>query len=217
MAEEKSNKIITILLAVVITIAAIAIIYVNLPQEKNDENITNDDVTDDNTDDGTDENNNPPATIIFTVTYNDEILSYTLEELENLEAYTGSGSYVKTKLLPETVLINGPYSFTGIKFTTILDEFNSLPEDYNITVTASDGYPSSFTKDQAYGVVDIYTETGDVTGTSGATMILAYKEDGEYITDEEIGPLRVAFVGDDIVTASNIWSKMVVSIEITEI
>jgi hypothetical protein len=47
-------------------------------------------------------------------------------------------------------------------------------------------------------------------------MILAYKEDGSYYSEidpkNEIGPLRIAFLGD-YYTPSGLWLKMVVSIE----
>jgi len=210
MAEENgNNKLITVVLAIVITFAAIAILYVNLPQDQNIETTNNDD---------TDEK--PPAAVIFTATCEDEILSYTLEELENLEAYSGSGNQIKANPLFESneVIINGPFSLIGVQFTTILEQFENLPDNFNITVTASDGYPSSFTKDEAYGTVDVYNETGNVTETTGTTMILAYKEDGEYIPvgDDEAGPLRIGFVGDEVITLSNLWSKKVVSIEIIE-
>ena len=49
-------------------------------------------------------------------------------------------------------------------------------------------------------------------------MLLAYKEDGSYYSeidpDNEIGPLRIAYVGNNVITSSNLWSKMVVSIEV---
>jgi hypothetical protein len=52
-------------------------------------------------------------------------------------------------------------------------------------------------------------------------MILAYKEKDMYYSEidpeGEIGPLRIAFVKDDVITASNIWSKMVVSIDIVSV
>ena len=52
-------------------------------------------------------------------------------------------------------------------------------------------------------------------------MILAYKEDGEYYSEIDpenvIGPLRVAFVDDNVITSSNLLSKMVVSIDVISI
>ena len=116
MVDKKVNKIIKILLVLVICIAILTVVYVNLPEDK-----SIDDTTDNN------EGQNPPATIIFTATYADEILSYTLEELENLEEFSGSGRYVKADPLPDTVIIKGPYALTGVRFSTILEQFESLP------------------------------------------------------------------------------------------
>jgi len=211
MAKENgSNKIITIVLAIIITFAAIAIIYVNLPEGTK----TTDD-TDDETQDET-EDEEEPEDVILTITYESEIYEYSLSDLEDMESYIGSGSYIKTKALPE-VIINGPYTFTGIKFTTLMDQIDDIPKNYNITVTATDGWNSEYTMSQINGNVDTYNETGNITEGDTVIMILAYKEDGEYITDEEIGPLRIAFLGEDVITASNLWSKMVESIEIVEV
>ena len=216
MAEEvKTNKIITLVLALIIVIAAITLVYINIG-----------DTTEDQEADGTEgsgegpseaDDDKPSETTILTVSFGEEIVSYTLLDLEGMESVIGSGSYVKTRLLPDTVLIEGPYNYTGVQFSTILTGFDNLPENYNITITASDGWTSNYTKDQIEGKIDIYDETGVVVSQSGATMILAYKEDGEYITDEEIGPLRVSFIGIDIITASDLWSKMVVSIEVIDL
>jgi len=204
--ENRNETIITIILAIVISLAAITVMYVSLPNssDTHKENNTNGEL--------------PAEETILTLIHDDQTLNYTLSDLEGMEAYSGSGSYIKSKLLKQgTVLIQGSFNFTGIKVSTLLNGINDLPSDYNITVTSSDGWTNEFTKDQVNGIVNVYNETGNVTGTSGATMILAYKEDGEYITDEEIGPLRIAFVGEGVVTLSSDWAKMVVSIEVIEV
>ncbi len=206
MAENNSNKTITIALAVIICIAAIVLLYVNLPQDSTDT---------------TDDNQNTEPLVLLTLIYNNTENEYTLEELENFTSVTDTGRYVKSKLLPDTVLITpdlneSAWSFTGVAVKTLIDEFENIPDKYNITVTASDDWTSEYTKDQVEGTIDIYNETGNVTSTTGATMILAYTQDGEYI-DEEDGPLRIALIGDDVITSSNLWSKMVVSIEIVEV
>ena len=210
---EKTNKMITIVLALLITVAALTIIYVNLPQENDN------DTTDNTPSKNNDQNNTQNEEKILTVTYENEKTNYTLEELEELESFTASGSYVKTKLLPDTVVINGPWNFTGVKITTILDEFSNLPENYNITVTSSDGWTSTYTYNQTQGNVNFYETDGNLTEDASATMILAYKEEGEYLTvgDDEPGPLRIAFIGSKPITESNLWSNKVVSIEITEV
>lgn len=208
MTEKNYSKLITIILSFIILVAIIALVYVNLPEDKiKEEDLSQDDNNDDI---------KPGGEKILSIIYEFQEINLTLTDLEDLEAYSGSGNYIKTKALPD-VIINGPYNFTGVKFSTLISQIDNLPENYNITVTASDGWTSEFTKDQINGDIDLYNETGEIIKKGNVTMILAYKEDNEYITDEEVGPLRIAFVGEDLITASNLWSKMVELIKIIEV
>ncbi len=198
MTEKNSNKILTLVLAVIICISAIVVLYVSLPK-----NETTDNNTDDTTNGNTDNNETEEPVILLTVIYNDTQNEYTLEDLEKFSAVTGTGRQVKSKLLPDTVLITpalneSAWEFTGVAVSTLLDEFENLPSNYNITITSSDEWITEYTKDNVTGIVNIYNETG-INGTSGATMILAYKQDDEYISDE-YGPLRIVFVGSDVIT-----------------
>jgi hypothetical protein len=219
MAEKNNpNKIITISLAIVICIAAIVLLYVNLPQENTD---TTDDITDNTPDETKDNNQIEEPVVLLTIIYNNTKNEYTLKELEDFTSLTGTGRYVKSKALPDTVIITpdlneSAWEFTGVSLSTLLEKFEILTENYNITVTSNDNWTSEYTKDQVNGIIDIYNESGNITSTSGATMILAYKQDSEYIGGD-YGPLRIAFVGSDVITGSNLWAKFVVSIEIVEI
>ena len=111
--EDKTNKIITVVLALIITIAAITLIYVNLAEDTDEE-------TDQDQQDET--NNETDEEIIFTLSYGDEIKEYSLSMLEEIEAYESYGGLIKLGWLPDIVL-EGPYNYTGIKITTLLDEF----------------------------------------------------------------------------------------------
>ena len=212
MLKEK-NMMITIALAIIIVIAAAVIIYVNLPVDnssedtnsKADENQDNTTVNDD---------------IIFSLSYNNSKVNYTLDDLEAIKSFTGQGRYIKTKLLPDSIVIEESQNFTGVPIRFIMDVFEDIPESFNITVVSSDGWTSDFTYDQINGNVDIYNETADIIENETAQMILAYKVDGQYYSEVdpegETGPLRIAFVGsNNPITSSNLWAKLVVSIEIT--
>lgn len=200
MAEEKNtNKIITIVLAIVILIAAFTILYVNLHEEKE---------INDKTPEG-------ELEIIFTLTFSDEVINYTLQELETLESFTGKGTIIKIGWLPE-VKLEGPFNFTGVGFNTLLDQIAYLLENYTVSVYSSDDKTTDYNQSTINGHINIYNESGKITGTGGVTMILAYKKDGKYITDPNEGPLRVAFINDGKITSSKLWAKMVVSIEIVE-
>lgn len=200
MTDVKSkNKIITIALTIVILIAVITIIYVNLP--KDDE--TNDKTT------------NGEVNTVLTLTFGNEIKNYTLQDLEIFETFTGKGTYIRVGWLPE-VKLEGPFNFTGIKFSTILEEIDNLPNNYSISVYSSDNKTTEYNQSTINGQVSIYNESGDISEYGGVTMILAYKKDGEYLTDPEEGPFRIAFINDGKITASNLWARMVYSIEIIE-
>jgi len=203
MPDEKINKIITIILVIAISAAALVFLYVNLPQQYETNDNSDDVITDD--------------TIFLTVTYADVEKEYTLNDLEGFNSVTGSGSYIKTKLLPDSVVIKGPFTYTGVDIISVLNDFNDLPSSYNVTVIASDGWETEYTQNDVKGNVNNYNETGNITGNNNIQMIIAYKEDDEYITDEEVGPLRIAFIGENTITESNLWSKMVTSITITEL
>ena len=159
--------------------------------------------------------------IILTVTFNDYNAKYSLKDLESIQSYTDTGRYIKTKLLPDSIVLSNSLSFTGVRMYKILEDIPNLPDNYNISVISSDDWTVTYTIDDINGKVDVYDEEGNIIPNHDAIMILAYKEDGKYYSEidpeGEIGPLRVAFVDDNIITSSNLWSKMVVSIEIITI
>jgi len=162
--------------------------------------------------------NNEKEEIILTITFGEYTTEYNLDDLEYVESYSGTGRYIKTKLLPESVVISDSVSYTGVRMYRLLNNIPNLPENYNISVVSSDDWTVTYTKDGIDGNVDIFDEDGTILSNETAVMILAYKEDEKYYSeidpDDEIGPLRIAFVKGDVITSSNLWSKMVVSIEI---
>lgn len=166
----------------------------------------------------TDNGEEEEPTVLLTVIFDDYQVNYTLEDIETLDSYSGTGGYIKTKLLPDSIVISDILEYTGVRITTLLDEIPNLPDNYNVSVVSDDGWTATYTMNETLGYVDVYNETGDIIPDETAVMILGYKEDGSYYSEidpeNEIGPLRIAFVGEDVITSSSLWSKMVVSIEI---
>ena len=158
------------------------------------------------------------SSVLLTVIFDEYQANYTLEDIEALDFYLGTGSYIKTKLLPDSVVISDPIKYTGVPITSFLDEIPDLPNNYNVSIISDDEWTVNYTMNETFGYVDVYNEMGDILSNETAVMILAYKEDGSYYSeidpDNEIGPLRIAYVGNNVITSSNLWSKMVVSIEI---
>jgi len=158
------------------------------------------------------------SSVLLTVIFDEYQANYTLEDIEALDFYLGTGSYIKTKLLPDSVVISDPIKYTGVPITSLLGEISDLPDNYNVSIISDDEWTVNYTMNETFGYVDVYNEMGDILSNETAVMILAYKEDGSYYSeidpDNEIGPLRIAYVGNNVITSSNLWSKMVVSIEI---
>ena len=158
---------------------------------------------------------------ILTIIYEDYSIIYNLNDLESMESYTGTGGYIKSKLLPDSVVIENLNLYTGVKIINLIDDISGMPENYNLSIISTDGWFVNFTKNEVMGYVDIYDEMGSIISNQTTVMIIAYKENGEYynVIDEDnvIGPLRIAFVGNDVITSSNLWSRKVVSIHINKI
>lgn len=219
MVEEKiSNKLITIILAITIIIAAVVILYVNLPEDNNE--IKSDDETgqeeeEEQEEQEEEEPEEEEPEFVFNLTYKGNQTNYSLEELEGLESYSCTTTMIKVGFLPE-VVTEGPNEFTGIKISTLLSQIDNLPENYNISVKTSDGWIIEYNMSEIEGNLDIYNESGVIVNNTGATMMLAYKMNGENLLESE-GPLRIIFCHDEFYTPSLYWAKLVISVELIEL
>jgi len=222
---QNQNMLITAALAIVIIIAIGAFAYTNLfsPDDTiNDD--TNNENTDDSTEDTEDESDettdeNTEDEILLTIIDNGVNYTYTLSDLEAMESVSGSGRYIKTKLLPDTVILGDIYNYTGVTISSLLDDVDISAELYQVNITASDGWTTTYSMNESVGEVDVYDENGTIAEDETSEMIVAYKENGEYYSeidpDSEVGPLRIAFVGENTpITSSSLWAKMITTIEI---
>jgi hypothetical protein len=197
--KQNTNKIITAVLAVALLLAVAVLIYVYLPRSQ--------------------ENQTPGPTpgqtnnTILTVIYGGYTRNYTLQDIEAFPSFTGSGGYIKTKTLP-SVSTTGPFNYTGVNVSYLVDQIPNLPSPHSIRVTSSDNYSVLYNWSQIQGDVPIYNGTGNITGSSGMTMLLAYKEQGNLINDTNGGPLRVVYVDNEGFTPSGLWAKLVRTITV---
>ncbi len=191
-----SYKIITIVLALIIIIAAITIIYTSLPKNENETENTN--------------GNQQENGIVLRMLYNDTYKNYALDQLQELESLTGSGGYINA-----INVTSGPYELTGVSISTLLEQFDILSENYSINVKAIDNYSRIFNLSYINGDIPVFNDTGEQIGIGDAIMIINYKENGDYLADSD-GPLRLAFIYEDGFTSSKIWIKQVVSILIID-
>jgi len=143
----------------------------------------------------------------LTLRYEGEELLFTYDDLTSLEAYAGNGGRLKV-----TGEVTGPFSYTGVRLLTFINQFDAPPASYKAVVVSEDGLVQTFTAAETAGDVMVYTTQGEENGVGGVTMMLAYKEEGA--TDFSGGPFRIAWVNTgQPVTDAFLWSKYVCSID----
>ncbi len=135
----------------------------------------------------------------------DETRGYTLDEIRAMPSYTAGGGFKKS-----TGTIVGPFNYTGVNITYLADLVGGITPSESMKITASDGYSMTYTYEQVMGEIATYEGT-----TGPLTLVIAYEEDGNPISSDCGGPLRIAFVGSDSpITDGHFWCKYVSKIEI---
>lgn len=179
------ETILTGILAGLILIAAIVVIYYNLPESEEEKEI------------------------VLSVSAEGVVWEYRLNDLENMEEYRGYGG-MKTK-----AGMGEPNEYSGVRVSTLLEKVGISTNLTNVElrVTAADGYNTTFNITVLEEFSDVYDASGNSTNGT-ATLIIAYKENGAYV-DEENGPLRMAYVGEEpLFTNSSFWVKQVTTIDV---
>ena len=201
-----TNKILTIFLAVIICIAAVVLLYVNLPKDETIE------------DNETEDQEKP--VVVLTVIYGDEQTNYTLKELESMETITGYGGSRKS-----TGEVKSQGIYTGVPVSKLVELISGDITNYSLFVISNekgDIQNQTYNYTTIQGNINIYNSTNASDDTpieiGGVTMIVCYEKDGEYLDEDSDGKIKIAFVNKDEekITASSLWWKFVVSLEIIE-
>lgn len=197
----KTNTMIGAVVAIAIIISVAVLVYVNLPKQ-----------IDNNQDDTTPPETNPT---IFTLSFDDERINFSMADLERLEPYTAKGGY-----RTQTGSIKGYGNYTGVNITTLMNQLETPPLQYSLKVTSlNDGVLENTTYNltTVLGNVNIYNpdnpEDADPIGTGNLTMVLAYKYEGNWLNETNDGKLKIVFLDEQgSITKSSLWWKKVISI-----
>jgi hypothetical protein len=161
---------------------------------------------------GQGEGGNDEGNSLLTIHVGSQFYNYTLDDLTALQNVTGQGSYIN-----QARKITGPFTYTGITVSVLLSSIPSLPTTYTFRAMAKDGYTLSYSMEEMNGHVMVFNETGVEAGTGNLTMIVAYKQNNAFMSENANGPLRIAFVDTEpAITNSGLWLSSLTEIEITE-
>ena len=201
----ETNRIMTIALAVVITIAAVTVLYINLPKDGTDNDINN--------------KNGEAEENILTVKFGNIYQNYTLSDLEDFGSITGIGGYRTQK--PSIV---GPDNYTGVSISMLVEDIAGEIENYSVIVTSDEEGTienKTYNYSMVLGNVDIYdpenASNEEPLGNSGATMVVCFEKNGVPFDESKDGTLKIGYVSEEgAITSASLWWKFVVSIEIVD-
>jgi DMSO/TMAO reductase YedYZ molybdopterin-dependent catalytic subunit len=177
---------------VIVTIASLSVLFLLQPQDQGE------------------------LDIVLTINVDDAGTNYTLDDLTTLPNVTASAGFVKTGTNP--YIIVEPSIWTGIPLVHLLSLTGNLPANYSLQVLSSDGYITYFTMAEVQGSNEAYnSSTADPIGLQNFTMVLAYVQNGELLTNETGGPLRLVLIPDgDYLSAGHSWPKYVREITVID-
>ncbi len=155
--------------------------------------------------------------VVLTVSIIDTTKNYTMEELMEFPSFSGLAGFIKTAANPP--IPGDIFNYTGVRVSDLLVDIGGLPENYTLEVLSSDNYAMYFSKSEVQGELAAYDSiTAELIGLRNFTMVLAYEENGEPLSVEFGGPLRIAFLPTDgnYMSAGHSWSKFVTNLTIID-
>jgi hypothetical protein len=153
---------------------------------------------------------NTPQETLLTITVGSQTYNYTMDDLTALGTYTGQGSYINKK-----GTITGPYNYTGVTMSALLNSLPSVPANFTLHALASDNYSVNYSISDLNGHVALFNDTGAEMGMGNLIMLIAYEQDGVLLNETTKGPLRIAFVNSSpFLTNSGLWLSSLVRIEV---
>jgi DMSO/TMAO reductase YedYZ molybdopterin-dependent catalytic subunit len=155
----------------------------------------------------------PSATLELTAGGESKTLGW--DEIQALPAYEGVGGRVSS-----VGTVTPPTRFKGVTLEDLCGLVGGITPENSVTVSAKDGYAMTFSYDQIVtGDFATYDPaTGDELPFDGKLwVVVAYEEEGEAISDEADGPLRLAVLGSQkLVTDGHWWVKWVEKVEVKQ-
>jgi hypothetical protein len=146
---------------------------------------------------------------VLTVLYGGDTWEYTMNDLKNIDEFSGSGG------MSSKSGIKDPNDFTGVRFELLLQDIGVTNiNTVEAKFIAADGYNKTFDSDVIMGNVTIYDATGNETNGT-VTLSIAYEQDDEPISADD-GSLRSVFVSEQpLFTSSSYWIKQLTTIEVS--
>jgi len=141
-------------------------------------------------------------------------LVVSFDEIRQMPSYEGRGGSFSS-----VGVVSGPFDIAGVPIVDLCELVGGVGDSDIVFVSAVDGYSAVFDSAQLDGDFDTFApDTLAPVPHVDMELVLMYKQDGQPLTHEFGGPVRVATVGpDDVLTEGHYWVKWVSRIEVMSI
>ena len=149
--------------------------------------------------------------VVLTVTNGSKIMTYSLTDLQDANVVTEYGGQ-KGK----GGAITGPFPYTGVALTDLLNTGGGITAGQSVKVTASDGSTETLSYDQiTNGNFNIYDTSGNpITTMTKPIFAVVYSVSGTPL-DNATGPIELGILSTlNFITDGSMWVKMVNKIDI---
>ena len=139
----------------------------------------------------------------------DEEVVLNFSEILDMTSYSGTSGFFTS-----VGIVNGPFDIKGVPLLDLCDLVGGVNQSEYVRISAIDNYSMVFSYDQMNGDFITYNTSLHEVENEGIVLVLMYEMDGVPLTQDLGSPLRIALVGDNVLTEGHNWVKWINKLEI---
>jgi DMSO/TMAO reductase YedYZ molybdopterin-dependent catalytic subunit len=132
-----------------------------------------------------------------------------MSDILAMPSYSGTSGFFTS-----VGIVNGPFDIKGVSLLDLCDLVGGVNSSEFVRISAVDNYSMVFSYDQMHGEFITYNTSLHEVENDGLVLVLMYELDGEPLTEDLGSPLRIAIIGDNVLTEGMYWVKWINKIEI---
>jgi DMSO/TMAO reductase YedYZ molybdopterin-dependent catalytic subunit len=111
-------------------------------------------------------------------------------------------------------IVNGPFDIKGVSILDLCDLVGGVNSSEFVRVSAVDQYSMVFSYNQLHGDFITYDTDLHEIENNDLVIVLMYELEGKPLTEDLGSPLRIAIIGDNVLTEGHYWVKWIDKVEI---
>jgi DMSO/TMAO reductase YedYZ molybdopterin-dependent catalytic subunit len=139
----------------------------------------------------------------------DKTVVLNMSDIAAMPSFSGRSGFFTT-----VGIVNGPFNVKGVKLLDLCDLVGGVNSSEFVRVSAIDEYSMVFSYNQLHGEFITYNTSLHEVDNDGLTVAIIYEQDGVPLIEDCGRPLRIALIGNNVLTEGMYWVKWINKIEI---